>query len=124
MLLEKQDGQLTEQTLLVVVTLNTTAPNSTFGPATIGSSGDFAVLSLDNQTTVTLQFPPEDQLLGFQFTIFPDNKTAEGLEGFQASISPSEISRAPTFSAPTPGVLYTSTFIVIVDPDSKLLERL
>lgn len=118
--LEKQDGQLTEQTYVVIVEVNDATPSTNIGSATLSddnNDNDYVVTTPSDNLFVFL-FPPGDQLLPFNFVLFPDD-IAEGTEAFQASSQPSENASNPAFTAPTPGVLFPSTFIIIADDDRK-----
>ncbi len=118
--LEKQSGILTEQTYVIVIEVNDATPNTNIRAATLSDdAGDNDyVITLPTERSFVLLFPPENQLLEFAFTLFPD-EIAEGTEGFQASSQPSEDPNNPAFTAPTPGVLFPSTFIIIADDDRK-----
>ncbi len=118
--LEKQDGQLTEQTYVVIVEVNDATPSTNILSATLSddSNDNDYLITNPNVNSFVFDFLPEDQLLDFSFILYPDD-IAEGTEAFQASSQASEDPLHPAFTAPTPGVLFPSTFIIIADDDRK-----
>ncbi len=124
MFLEKQNNRISEQSYVVIIGVNAATPPgvraallSSVNETGFLSDNDYVVTSPDS-TTFLLEFGPEDQLLGFTFTLYPD-MIAEGTEAFQASSQPTENPQDPSFTAPSAGVLFPSTFIIIADDDRK-----
>ncbi len=125
--LEKQNGRITEQSYVVIIGINEATPNvniraatlSTLAPdnVTVDADNDY-VVTTPGLNTIVLEFAPDEQVLDFRFVLFPDD-IAEGTEAFQASSQPSENPLHPSFTAPSAGVLFPSTFIVIADDDRK-----
>ena len=103
--LERENGQLTEQTYEVAITVSTTVPPGQ-RPASIPD--DFSIGG--NQTNLT--FPPNITLLDFQFTLFPDD-IFEGTEVLQVKSEPSQVLGSEAFTSPN--TLFPSTFTVIED---------
>lgn len=122
--IEKQDGQISEQTFPVVFDVRSATPNTNILPATLSTIVDGVVIDNDyvvdipDRVFIIREFSPDEQLLEFTFTLFPDN-FPEGTEAFQTSAQPSEDPLAPNFLAPSPGVLFASTFIIIEDDDGE-----
>ncbi len=124
--LEKQNDRITEQSYVVIVGINEATPNGNIRAATLSTVADNVTVAADNdyvvslpgENTIVLEFAPDEQVLDFIFTLFPDD-IAEGTEAFQASSQPSENPLHPSFTAPSAGVLFPSTFIVIADDDRK-----
>ena len=110
--LERENGQLTEQTYEVAITISTTIPPDQ-RPASIPD--DFSIGG--NQTTTNLTFPPNITLLDFQFTLFPDD-IFEGTEVLQVKSEPSQVLGSEAFTSPN--TLFPSTFILIEDDRGKL----
>ncbi len=118
--LQKQNGRITEQSYVVIVGINEATPNGNIRAATLSTAdanNDYVVIN-PGVNTIVLEFFPDEQELDFTFTLFPDD-IAEGTEAFQASSQPSENPLHPSFTAPSAGVLFPSTFIVIADDDCK-----
>ncbi len=103
------------QTYTVVLLVDDATPNTNIRAATLSdatSDNDYRITNPTERSFV-LSFPPEDQLLEFAFTLFPDNIT-ECDEGFIVRSLPAN----PAFTAPTPGVLFPSTLIIIAGNDN------
>ncbi len=123
-LLEKQNNRITEQSYVVIIGVNAATPPGVCA-ATLSSVDEAGFLS-DNDyvvngpdvTTYPLEFGPDQQLLEFSFTLFPD-MIAEGMEAFQASSLPTKNPLDPSFTAPSAGGLFPYTFIIIADDDRK-----
>ncbi len=120
--IEKQDGRITEQTYPVVFEVRMATPNPTIRFASLSTVVDGVVINNDfvvdtpDRVFIVREFPPGEQTLEFSFTLFPDD-FPEGTEAFQASAQPSEDPNDPAFLAPSAGVLFASTFIIIEDDD-------
>ena len=120
--IEKQDGRITEQTFPVVFEVRMATPNPTIQTASLSTVVDGVVIDNDyvvdtpDRVFIVREFPPGEQTLEFSFTLFPDD-FPEGTEAFQASAQPSEDPISPAFLAPSAGVLFASTFIIIEDDD-------
>ena len=110
--LKRENGQLTEQTYEVAITISTTMPPGQ-QPASIPD--DFSIGG--NQTTTNLTFLPNITLLDFQFTLFPDD-IFEGTEVLQVKSEPSQVPGSEAFTSPN--TLFPSTLIVIEDDGGKL----
>ena len=110
--LERENGQLTEQTYEVAITISTTVPPGQ-QPASIPD--DFSIGG--NQTTTNLTFLPNITLLDFQFTLFPDD-LFEDTEVLQVKSEPSQVLGSEAFTSPN--TLFPSTLIVIEDDGGKL----
>lgn len=125
-LIEKQDGVISEQTFPVVFEVRSATPNTAILPATLSTTVDGVVVDNDylinnpDGDFVVVEFPPDMQILDFSFTLFPD-LLPEGTEAFQASAQPLENPEAPAFLAPSAGVLFASTFIIIEDDDGECM---
>ncbi len=125
MFLEKQNNRISEQSYVVIIGVNAATPPGNIRAALLSSVNETGFLS-DNDyvangpdvTTFLLEFGPDQQLLEFSFTLYPD-MIAEGTEAFQASSQPTENPLDPSFTAPSAGVLFPSTFIIIADDDRK-----
>ncbi len=118
--LEKQNDRISEQSYVVIVGINEATPNGNIRAATLATAdanNDY-VVSQPGENTIVLEFGPNEQVLDFPFVLFPDD-IAESTEAFQASSQPSENPMHPSFTAPSAGVLFPSTFIVIADDDRK-----
>ncbi len=118
--LEKQGGQISEQRYVVIIEMNQATPNTNIQPATlstVNADNDY-VVRYPGDYEIILEFGPNDQRLDFPFILFPDD-VAEGTEAFQASIQPSENPLHPAFIDPSAGVLYSSTYIHIIDYDCE-----
>ena len=124
-LLEKQDGQVSEQTFLVVVEASAASPNASIPSATLStmsSNNDYSIAG-PGESVVALEFPPENQTTGFEFTVYPDTLT-EGLEAFQLRASRTSFNGriGPSFSTPSPGsTLFSSTFVLIEECELCLI---
>ncbi len=122
--IEKQDGVISEQTFPVVFEVRAATPNPAILPASLSTVVDGVVLDNDyvvdtpDRVFIIREFRPDEQLLEFTFTLFPD-EFPEGTEAFQASAQPSDEVLAPNFLAPSPGVLFASTFVIIEDNDGE-----
>ncbi len=119
--LEKQDGQRTEQTYGVVIIVTDATPSANIQAATLSTSisdEDYIVTAPDERSFVFL-LQPEHQFLDFLFTLFSDD-LVEGTEGFRVFSYATEDPTSPIFTAPSSGVLFPSTFIIIADDDCKL----
>ena len=108
-----------EQTFLVTVMLG---ESEMLRPATLDDSTAFdyrvnngTAAILAGPRTLELTFPPNIQNLSFSFTLNSDGEV-EGVEGFQATISPSD-----AFLHPAVGQAYQSTIVQILDGDCKSL---
>ena len=77
------------------------------------SNNDYSIAG-PGESVVVLEFRPEDQTIDFEFTLYPDNLN-EGQEAFQLGTSRGSLNSAigPIFTPPSPGVLYSSSFILI-----------
>ncbi len=120
MFLEKQGGQISEQSYVVIIEVNQATPNANIQPATlstVNADNDYVVTN-PGEGTIILELSPDEQRLHFPFSLFPDD-VAEGTEAFQASIQPSENPLHPVFTDPSAGVLYSSTYINIIDDDCE-----
>ena len=124
----KEDGQVTEQTFAVVISIN--EPNVGIRPATqetleaiaAGINYDFRTASAAVEFNV-FELYPEERSFTFNFFINSD-ESPEGTEGFQ-------IRSAPERGVPEPGLSYPTyqppsgrnahltTEIIIIDNDSK-----
>lgn len=108
----------------MVFDVRSATPNTNILPATLSTIVDGVVIDNDyvvdipDRVFIIREFSPDEQLLEFTFTLFPDN-FPEGTEAFQTSAQPSEDPLAPNFLAPSPGVLFASTFIIIEDDDGE-----
>ena len=110
--LERENGQLTEQTYSVIITV---APNVPSSQQAASIPEDFSIDG--SQTTTFLIFPPNVTLLDFQFTLFPDN-ISEGREVVLVRSAPSRFHDSEAFISPN--TLFPSTLIVIEDNDGEL----
>ncbi len=118
--LEKQDGRISEQTFLVTIEASSNTPNASIPAATISalngdgsfSNNDYSI-SAPGKNTVLLVFGPDDQMVDFEFTLYPDNFT-ESLEAFQVRRIRTDFS-GPPFLLPTSGDLFSSSFIFIAE---------
>ena len=115
-LLEKQDGRVSEQTFLIAVEASATTPNASIPSATLStmsSNNDYSIAG-PGESRVTLIFRPENQTIDFEFTLYPDSIN-EGLEAFQLGTSRGSMNgvTGPTFATPSPGVLFSSSFVLI-----------
>ena len=112
----KENNVVTEQTYSVVITPSTPA-DPRLNAATIEPVGggiyDYS-LGQAGQTFSVQDIEPDQQSVIFPFILNSDT-FPEGLEAFQATITPSE--GFPTYRSPT--TLFTSTLINIIDDDSK-----
>ena len=118
--LEKQGGRISEQCYVVIVDLNKVTPNANIQPATLSTvdaDNDY-IVSTPGAYVAVLEFSPDAQHLDFPFILFPDD-VAEGTEAFRASLQPSENLLHPAFTDPSAGVLYSSTYIHIIDDDCE-----
>ena len=100
--------------------MNQATPNANIQPATlstVNADNDY-LFSFPGEDVAVFQFSPDEQRLHFPFSLFPDD-VAEGTEAFQASIQPSENPLHPAFIDPSAGVLYSSTYIHIIDDDCE-----
>lgn len=106
-----------EQTFLVTVMLNNT---QMLRPATLSDETAFdyrvnnGTTMFTSSRTLQLNFPPNIQNLTFSLTLNSDEEV-EGVEGFEATISPSD-----AFMRPVVGQAYQSTIVQILDGDCKL----
>ena len=111
--LERENGQLTEQTYSVSITISTSVPP---GQQAASLPGDFS-LTGGAETTQILTFFPDMTLLDFQFILRTDD-TFEGTEALVVRSAPSRFSGSEAFTSPED--LFSSTLIVIEDNDSEL----
>ncbi len=124
--IEKQNGRITEQTFPVVFEVSMATPNPTILSASLSTIVGGVVINNDyvvdtpDRVSIIREFLPGDQTLEFSFTLFPDD-FPEGTEAFQASAQPSEDPIDPDFLAPSAGVLFASTFIIIEDDDGSYI---
>ena len=112
----KENNVVTEQTYSVVITAST-PPDPRLNPATpepVGGGIHDYSLGVPGQTFITKEFSPDVQNVTFNFFLNGDT-FPEGIESFQASITPSE--GFPTYGNPV--TLFPSTSINIIDDDSK-----
>ena len=112
----KENNAVTEQTYSVIITPSNPA-NPLLNAATIepvGSGVHDYSLGQAGQTFTQQDFEPDQQSVTFPFILNGDT-FPEGLEAFQATITPAE--GFPTYGNPT--TLFTSTLINIIDDDSK-----
>ena len=116
MIILKENGVITEQTYSVVITASTPT-DSRLNPATPEPVGggiyDYS-LADPGQTFTTRDIDPDVQSIRFTFFLNGDT-FPEGIESFQATITPSE--GFPTYGNPT--TLFNTTLISIIDDDSK-----
>ncbi len=120
MFLEKQGGRISEQSYVVFIEVNQATPNTNIQPATlstVNADNDYIVLSPGTYVAVS-EFSPDAQRLDFPFVLFPDD-VAEGTETFRASLQPSDNPLHPAFTYPSAGILYSSTYIHIIDDDCE-----
>ena len=117
MIILKENDVITEQTYSVVIT-SSTPTDSRLNPATpepVGGGGNYDYsLGVPGQTFITREFDPNVQRITFNFFLNGDT-FPEGIESFQATITPSE--GFPTYGNPT--TLFNTTLISIIDDDSK-----
>ena len=116
MIILKENNVVTEQTYSVVITTSTPA-DPHLNAATLEPVGgeiyDYS-LGQPGQTYTTRDIDPDVQSIKFTFFLNGDT-FAEGIESFQATITPSE--GFPNYGNPV--TLFTSTLINIIDDDSK-----
>ena len=112
----KENNVVSEQTYSVIITPSTPA-NPLLNAATLEPVGggiyDYS-LGQAGQTFSVQDIEPDQQSVIFPFILNGDT-FPEGLESFQATITPSE--GFPTYGTPT--TLFTTTLINIIDDDSK-----
>ena len=110
-ILLKENNAVTEQRYSVIITPSTPA-DPRLNPATLEPVGggiyDYS-LGTAGQTFIQQDFEPNQQNTTFLFILNGDT-FPEGLEAFQASITPAE---------GNPSTLFTTTSINIIDDDSK-----
>ena len=113
----KENGVVTEQRYAVVITTSTPA-DPRLNPATLqlvgGGNYDYSLRQAGQTFSVPLLFEPNQQSVIFPFFLNGDT-FPEGLESFQATITPTE--RFPTYG--NPATLFTTTLINIIDDDCK-----
>ena len=116
MILLKENNAVTEQRYSVIVTPSTPA-NPLLNPATLEPVGggiyDYS-LGTAGQTFIQQDFEPDQQSVTFPFILNGDT-FPEGLEAFQATITPGE--GFPIYG--NPSTLFTTTLINIIDDDCK-----
>ena len=115
-ILLKENNAVTEQRYSVVITPSTPA-NPLLNAATLEAIGDENYdysLGTAGQTFLQQDFEPNQQSVIFPFILNGDT-FPEGLEAFQATITPNV--GFPTYGNPT--ALFTTTLINIIDDDSK-----
>ena len=110
--LERENGQLTEQTYEVAITVSLTVPPGQ-RPASIPD--DFSIGG--DQMTISLLFPPDETLLDFPFTLRTDD-LYEGTEVLEVRSASSRMLGTEAFTSPEN--LFASTLIEIEDNDSEL----
>ena len=115
--LAKQDNGVSERTFRIVVNVND--PSLPTLPASIRDGdnlNDYSVTQSGDFQTVELTFPPDQQRLSYDFTLYGD-EIAEGNEGFVALATPNG---SITFTLPSASsTLFCSTTIIIEDNDCK-----
>ena len=115
-ILLKENNAVTEQTYSVIITPSTPA-NPRLNPATPEPVGggiyDYSLGSA-GQTFVQQDIEPNQQSVIFPFILIGDT-FPEGIESFQATITPS--GGFPTYGNPT--TLFNTTLINIIDDDGK-----
>ena len=115
-LLEKENGVISEQTFQIVVTVTPTTPSQDIRPAERsmdGADNDYAI-GITGNNFVNLELQPGEQTIAFNFRLFGDD-IAEETEAFQAT--PARREDSPEFLGST--VLSPNTFVLIEDDDSK-----
>ena len=116
MIILKENDVITEQTYSVVITASTPT-DSRLNPATPEPTGDGIYdysLGYPGQIYIIRDIVPYVQSITFNFFLNGDT-FPEGIESFQATITPSE--GFPTYGNPT--TLFNTTLISIIDDDSK-----
>ena len=113
-LLEKEDGVISEQTFQIVVRVTPTTPSQDIRPAERSMDGADNDYTIGRNNFVVLELEPGDQTVEFNFRLYRDD-IAEGTEAFQAT--PARRQGSPEFLGPT--VLSPNTFIIIEDDDSE-----
>ena len=126
--LEKQDGRRSEQTFLIIVRASPTVPSVNITAATISSLNDDGSvndndysISTPGSNTILLTFRPEDQVIEFDITLYPDN-IAEGLEAFQ--VERFRNFSGPPFRPPTSQALFSSSFVIIDECKLQIRSKL
>ena len=120
-LLMKEDGQISEETIVVVVTVSSCTLDNNFQSATQSTrlangsivNNDFSLFNVD-RTSQVIALDPTVQQIPIYFSVFKD-ELPEGTEVFCISFLPEVNSPLFTPSA----VLHPKTSIIIVDDDSK-----
>ena len=113
-LLEKENGVVSEQTFDIVVTVTPNTPSQDILPAERSMDGVDNDYTIGRSNFQVFTLEPDDQIVEFNFRVFGDD-IAEGTEAFQAT--PAQRVGTPEFLGPT--VLAPDTFILIEDDDSK-----
>ena len=113
-LLEKENGVISEQTFQIVVTVTPTTPSQDIRPAELSMDGANNDYTIGSNNFVNLELEPGDQTVEFKFRLIGDD-IAEGTEAFQAT--PARREDSPEFLGPM--VLSPNTFIIIEDDDSE-----
>ena len=113
-LLEKENGVISEQTFHIVVRVTPTTPSQDIRPAERSMDGADNDYTIGRNNFVNLELEPGDQTVEFNFRLFADD-IAEGTEAFQAT--PARRDDSPEFLGPM--VLSPNTFIIIEDDDSE-----
>ena len=112
----KENNAVTEQRYSVIITTSTPA-NPLLNAATLEPVGggiyDYS-LGQPGQNFLQQDFQPNQQNVTFPFILNGDT-FPEGVEAFQATITPAE--GFPTYGNPT--TLFTTTLIDIMDDDGK-----
>ena len=112
----KENNVVTEQAYSVVITASTPADphlNAATPEPDGGGNYDYS-LGQPGQTFGVNDIGPDVQSITFTFFL-NDDQFPEGVESFQATITPSE--GFPTYRSPT--TFFTSTLINIIDDDGK-----
>ena len=113
-ILEKENGVISEQTFRIVVTVTPTTPSQSIRPAELSMDGADNDYTIGRENFVNLELEPDQQTISFDFRLFADD-IAEETEAFQAT--PARREDSPEFLVPM--VLSPNTFIIIEDDDSE-----
>ena len=116
--LAKEDGVISEQTFVIIVTVSGSTPDQNIQGAERSMDGNDNDYTVGASNFVRLEIKPDEPRIPFIFRLFGDG-IAEGTEAFQAS--PAAQRNTPTFLGPRlePRTLSPNTFIIIEDDDSK-----
>lgn len=115
--LVKEDNRLSEQTLLVDITIGPPAGNIAAAiPESLNEFGDYSIPG--NLMVIQLPFVPQLQSLEWRFFINGDD-VLEGIEAFQASSTSSTNAEFPLFQSPQSDMVHQNTEIQIIDYDGE-----